>query len=102
MNETETVIVDDRAWIGWTKLPPTVQAHVLDRLRPLAGRPTEDWPPAGVERWRSDDLYVLTVSVGSDDLLVFCYPRGEQVHIDSMLLKEAFDRRVNANGAASA
>ncbi len=93
MNGSDKVIVDDRAWIGWHKLPPNVQTDILTTLDHLASQPPERWSSSRVERWPfEDNLYVLHAWVGVEELLVFFYGKQGFIHIDSMLLKEAVDR----------
>ncbi len=75
-------------------MPLTLQASILDKLGTLADQAPEGWSAEEhIERWwPNENLYALHVWVGADELLVFFYPEGTCIHVDSMLLKEAIDR----------
>ena len=92
MNDSEKVYVDDRAWIGWQKLPGHVKTVVLRTLEPLAGLPPDRWP-ARIKPWRSEEnLYVLPVWVDADELFVFIYPNGGRIHVESMLYRALIEQ----------
>lgn len=91
MDESSKVYVDDRAWLGWQKLPSHVKTDILSTLEPLATQPPGQWPER-IKPWRSEEnLYVLPVWVGGHELFVFLYPQEERIHIDSMLYRELIE-----------
>jgi hypothetical protein len=93
VNDSDKVIVDDWAWMGWQKLPAHVRTDIVSTLAPLAEQPPDRWPKERIERWRSEpNLYVLPVWVGPNELLAFFYPQEGRIHIDSMFYRELLER----------
>ncbi len=102
MDESDKVHVDDRAWIGWQKLPAHVKTDILRTLEPLAGLPPERWP-ARIKRWPSEEnLYVLPVWVDADELFVFAYPNGSRHadYVGLVVMGRDADRAIRASGSA--
>jgi hypothetical protein len=97
MQTAEKVTLEDRALIGWHKLPVPVQAQVLGTLGALVGQSSEKWPAEPIERWwPNDDLFALHVWVGPAELLVFFRLEEDRIRIDSMTLKETLERFSNS------
>ena len=93
METSGKVVVDDRALIGWYQMPAPLQAKALEALGSMAGQSPESWPADEVERWWPDrNLFAYHFMVGPDELLIFFYPEGRRIHIESMMLKETTDR----------
>jgi hypothetical protein len=94
MQTPEKVIVDDRAWIGWFKLPEAAKAELLEELGKLADQPVDRWAGGAVERWTNGYMFAYHIMVREkDELLVFFRPEeGNRVRIDDMMLKETIDR----------
>jgi hypothetical protein len=93
LENSERVILDHLAMIGWGMTPPFAQEQIRQTLEALALRSTSDWPRGVVELWRPDEqLYALHTMVGPDHLLVLFSREEDCIRLRHMVLKETIDR----------